>query len=112
LLHPLDVGELGLLIQKYRASLLAAVTQTFRSAWPAEDMEAVGTTQLEEVVDGMAFEMQAVIKRFKKRLDWALGQLAQLRQVEAKKGSLDPEDAADRSRCVRLVRRFKGDSRK
>ncbi|MAG33046.1 MAG: helicase, partial [Deltaproteobacteria bacterium] len=110
--HPLDVAELGLVIKQYRSSVLAAVMQAFQSAWPAEDVEAVDTVQIEEIVDSMAAGLQAVIKRFKRRLDWALGQLAQLRQVEAKRGSLDAEDAAHRRRCVRLVRRFKGDSRK
>ncbi len=112
LLHPLDVSKLGLMITKYRDSVLAAVTLAFQSAWPNEDAEAVDTSLLVDTVDAMAKELQAVIKRFKKRLDWALGQLAQLRLVEEKKGSLDPEDAAHRRRCERLVRRYKGSSRK
>jgi len=110
--HPLDVAELGLMIQEYRPSVMAVVLPIFQSAWPDEDVEAVEAARLEETVDGMGDELQAVIKRFKKRLDWALGQLEQLRKVEAKKGSLDAEDAAHRRRCERLVRRFKGDSRR
>ncbi len=110
--HPLAVEELGLMIRQYRPAVLAAVTEAFQSAWPAEDLEAIESSLLERVIDGMSRELQAVIGRFKKRLNWALDQLAQLRQVEAKRGSLDPEDAAHRRRCERLVRRFKGDFRR
>lgn len=108
----LDVSDLGLLVRQYRATLFDEVVRTFTSAWPVEDAAAVDASLLGGIVDGMAQSLAAVLRRFKRRLDWARGELARLAREEAQKGVLDGEDLAHRRRCERLIERFKGQARR
>ncbi|HNH45766.1 MAG TPA: DUF1998 domain-containing protein, partial [Myxococcota bacterium] len=107
-----DVSELGSLTQNWRAEILEVVQVVYRDAWPAEDREAVQPQQLAAAVDGMANTLQTVLHRFKRRLDWALGELRRLEQVQREKGTLDREDEAHRSRCERMIKRLKGEIRR
>lgn len=104
----LDVSPLGALIREHRDGVLADVNRAFTSAWPAEDAVAVRREALERVVDGMAQSLATVLRRFKRRLDWAMGELRRLASQEQSVGALDPEDGAHRRRCERLVKRLKG----
>lgn len=103
-----DVSSLGTVIAKHRAALRAAVQRSFTESWPAEDAAAVDVALLEQVLDEMPGSLQAVLKRFKRRLDWALGELRRLGQVKLKKGDLDPEDKAHERRCEKVIARLKG----
>src|SRR5690606_15617433 len=51
---------------------------------------------------------QQVLKRFKRRLDWALGELRRLGSSKLKKGDLDTEDKAHERRCEKVIARLKG----
>ncbi len=103
-----DVSELGALIAKHRPTLLAALRRSFTESWPSEDAAAVDVAILEQVLDEMPDSLQAVLKRFKRRLDWALGELRRLGQVKLKQGDLDPEDKAHERRCEKVIARLKG----
>nr|WP_263429216.1 DEAD/DEAH box helicase [Nannocystis pusilla] len=104
----LDVSELGPLIHTHRTAVLAAVTRAFTEAWPAEDAAAVTPALLERVVYEMPESLQAVLRRLKRRLDWAVGELRRLGEVKLKKGTLDPEDKAHERRCEKIIARLKG----
>ena len=52
--------------------------------------------------------LQAVIKRFARRLKWALSELKRLSAIKHKKGDLDPEDKAHERRCEKVIMRLKG----
>lgn len=103
-----DVRELGALVSAHRGPVLAAVKRSFTAAWPAEDAAAVAEGLLERVVEEMPASLHAVLQRFKRRLDWALGELQKLSAVKLKKGSLDPEDKAHERRCEKVIERLKG----
>ena len=103
-----DVSELGLLIADHRAPVLAAVERAFTASWPSEDAHAVTPELLGRVVDEMPASLQAVLKRFKRRLDWALDELRRLGALKLKKGDLDPEDKAHERRCEKVIARLKG----
>jgi hypothetical protein len=107
LAEPLDVAPLGAIIATHRVVILAAVQRAFVGAWPAEDAEAVDIAKLGRVIDEMAKQLADVLRRFKRRLDWARGELSRLAQEEARKGVLDPEDQSHRRRCQRVIERFK-----
>jgi hypothetical protein len=62
---------------------------------------------LEQVVGEMPESLQTVIRRFKRRLDWALGELRRLAEVKFKRGALDPEDKAHERRCEKIIARLK-----
>ena len=103
-----DFSDLAALIADHRTAVLAAVFRAFTEAWPAEDAQAVDEARLERIVDEMPGELTAVIQRFKRRLDWALGELRRLSAVKVKKGGLDPEDKAHERRCEKVIGRLKG----
>lgn len=104
----LDVSNLGLLIREHRRFVLDEVSRTFARAWPEEDAEAVRPDLLASIVDRMADSLAEVLRRFKRRLDWASGELRRLAKEEAQKGVLDREDDAHRRRCQRVIERLKG----
>jgi hypothetical protein len=104
----LDVSELGQLIREERLFVMDEVSRTFTRAWPSEDAATVRPQVLASIVDGLAETLAAVLQRFKRRLDWARGELTRLAQEEAHKGVLDPEDQAHRRRCQRVIERLKG----
>ena len=103
-----DVSELGDLIAQHRITLMEAVSRSFSKAWPEEDAEAVTEDLLLRVLDEMTSALQSVLKRFKRRLDWALGELRRLSSVKLTKGDLDPEDKAHERRCEKVIARLKG----
>jgi hypothetical protein len=108
----LDVNELQVLIHRHRAAVLREVQRAFRESWPAEDIDAVSNECIAAIIDGMAQALAEVLQRFKRRLDWARGELARLAREEAQKGVLDPEDQAHRRRCQRVIERLKGQARR
>ena len=108
----LDVSELGLLIGEHRRFVLDEVSRTFTRAWPQEDVEAVRPEGLAAIVDAMAGSLGEILRRFKRRLDWARGELTRLAREEAQKGVLDPEDQAHRRRCQRVIERLKGQAKR
>ncbi|PKN59366.1 MAG: helicase [Deltaproteobacteria bacterium HGW-Deltaproteobacteria-14] len=103
-----DVSELGVLIASHRVAVMAAVRRSFTDAWPDEDAAAVELVHIARVVDEMPASLQAVLRRFKRRLDWALGELGRLGAMKLRKGDLDPEDKAHERRCEKVISRLKG----
>jgi hypothetical protein len=106
----MDVSPLGELIKHHQAAVMAEVLRSFSATWPAEDVSAVAPEQLARVVAEMPAGLAAVLKRFKRRLDWALGELRRLSAIKLKKGDLDPEDKAHERRCEKVIQRLKGTS--
>ena len=104
----MDVSDLEQLVGQHRETVLADVVRVFTTSWPKEDAEAVSEDVLGRVVDEMTNSLRDVLRRFKRRLDWARGELSRLAVEEAQKGVLDPEDQAHRRRCQRVVRKLKG----
>lgn len=110
--EPLSVNPLGHQVAKHRDAILEAVRASFSQGWPRADLEVVEHDRLEEVVDHLAGELQEVVFRLYRRLQWALKQLDRLRLVAANQGSLDADDEALRGRCERMVKKLKGDMRR
>ena len=104
----LDISELGPVIAAHRAVVLPEVLRAFTRSWPDEDREAVAETTIVRILDEMPASLQAVLKRFKRRLDWALGELRRLGALKLKQGDLDPEDKAHERRCEKVIARLKG----
>lgn len=109
---PMKVQALADVVQQHRINLLAAVMSAFCQGWPVTDAEVVSPARIDAILDGLAGELQTVVDRLFKRLQWALGQLERLRKVAALKGAMDPDEEALRSRCERLVKKLKGEARR
>ncbi len=106
--QPLDVSPLGGMIARHRGVVLDQVQRVFRQGWPTEDAAVVTDDVLAAHVDGMAAELEKVIKRLARRLDWAMQQNERLGEVRRKKGSLDPDEDALFQRCDQFIKRMKG----
>ena len=104
----LDVGDFGRVIAQHRRNVLQEVERAFHDSWPTEDETSVRSEDLAEIVDTMANSLAEVLRRFKRRLDWARSELSRLAREESQKGVLDPEDQAHRRRCQRVIERLKG----
>lgn len=104
----MDVSPLGTVLQAHHAAVMAEVLRSFTATWPDEDAAAVTPERIERVVAEMPASLAAVLKRFKRRLDWALNELRRLGVLKLKKGDLDPEDKAHERRCEKVIQRLKG----
>jgi hypothetical protein len=104
----LDISPLAVLIRADRPAVVAAVTRAFAESWPAEDKDAVQAATLENLIDTMPSSLQAVLNRFKRRLDWARSELSALHTKQQRQGDLDPEDTAHERRCKKIIARLKG----
>ena len=107
-----DVSELSEQIFGHYDEILAAVERSFNECWPEDDAEVVDHLELQRLIVGMPDKLQEVIGRFKRRLDWALGEIRRLSAVKIQKGALDEEDKSHEIRCERVVKRFKGTLKK
>lgn len=103
-----DVAPLRRLLARHESDLLDHVRSAFRQGWPEEDASAVSDERLRASVRGASAQLDEVIARFRKRLNWALAQMARLDQERRRKGTLDPAEDALYTRCDRLVKRYKG----
>jgi ATP-dependent helicase YprA (DUF1998 family) len=106
--QPFDFQPLRDVLQTHRAALISRVEAVFAQCWPPEDSDAVTPQLLAEYVDGMERALVEVVGRLRRRLQWALDQLARLERERIRKGALDPEEDSLRDRCDRLVKRLKG----
>ncbi len=106
--QPFDVSPLAQLTQTYRADLLEYLQGAFQQGWPVTDQSATSTAALEGHLDGMAAELAGVLRRLRKRLQWAHGEIRRLNELRAKFGTLESEDDAHYKRCDRLIKKLKG----
>ncbi len=104
----MDVSILGPVIDTHRTAVLAEVQRAFTSSWPTEDAAAVTPIVIERVVNEMPRSLAEVIKRLKRRLDWARSELKRLNVIMEKDGVLNNENEAHSRRCKKIIARLKG----
>jgi len=107
-----DVSPLKTVISKHLDDLTRTVEATFAERWPEEDRETVEPDRLREIVESTADDLQEVVRTLKGRRDWALRQMQRLDDVRRRKGTLERDEEALRDRCERLIKRFKGQTRR
>jgi ATP-dependent helicase YprA (DUF1998 family) len=107
-LEPFDVEPLGELIQEHRSSLLTHVCAVFRQGWPEDDADVTDAAALEGHIDEMTRDLDAVLRRLRRRLQWAHGEILRLNRARREFGTLEGEDDAHYRRCDRLIKRLKG----
>lgn len=105
---PFDFSPLRYVIERNRSNLLSYVEKAFQQGWPEDDKDVTSSDALAKHLDGMANELDAVLKRLRKRLQWAHSEIRRLNDVRNKYGTLDSEDEAHYRRCDRLIKKLKG----
>ena len=107
-LQPFDFTPLRELIRQNESDLADKVRSVFDQGWPEEDSDVTAPGSLRGHVERFADELEAVVRRLRRRLRWAMNQIKRLNAVREKHGILDGEDEALFRRCGRLVARLKG----
>lgn len=103
-----DLGALDRVVAKHEGRLLDYVERAFRRDWPAEDSDAVAPERLRAIVRQMVPRLEDVVRTLRRRLTWALTQMARLDRERQERGTLEPDEASLHRRCERLVQRLKG----
>lgn len=111
LAEPVQTTSLHEVIAANETHLLQTIQMVFTIAWPAEDLEHVTGPQLRDFLLAMPFQLQQVIARFKRRLNWAMSEMERLAAIKREQGVLDIEDAAHERRCHKIVQKLKGQTR-
>ncbi len=103
-----DVAPLRSLVSRHRDKLQVYTQEAFQQGWPQADSDVTSPEKLAEHLDHMADELDSVLRRLRKRLQWAHSEIRRLNQVRDKYGTIDKEDEAHYSRCDRLIKKLKG----
>ena len=103
-----DFDPLRELVRQDRENLADKVASVFDQGWPLEDADVATPGALRGHVDRFADELEAVVKRLRQRLRWAMHQIRRLNAVRERHGTLEGEEEALFRRCGRLVARLKG----
>jgi ATP-dependent helicase YprA (DUF1998 family) len=103
-----DLSSLQSVVARHREELLRYVQDAFRQGWPEADQEVTSIEVLSKHLDGMTEELGVVLKRLRKRLQWAHQEIRRLNQLRDQYGTLDTEDEAHYRRCDRLIKKLKG----
>lgn len=107
-----DFSPLRELIESNADDLITYVESAFRQGWPEKDAEVTSSAALSAHVTGMVDDLEEVVARLRRRLRWAMQQIARLNKVREQQGDLESEDEALFRRCDRLVKRLKGTARR
>ncbi len=107
-LEHFDFGALRELVSEKGSELVDAVRSVFGQGWPAADMDVVTPEALRGHVHRFVDELEAVVKRLRRRLRWAMDQIKRLNALRERHGTLNGDDEALFKRCGRLVSRLKG----
>ena len=91
--------------------LTASVQRVFEQGWPDGDADVVTPKGLRSHVEDFVGELEAVVHRLRRRLRWAMDQIARLNRHRETRGTLAPDEEALFRRCDRLVKQIKSTGR-
>lgn len=103
-----DLTPLIRLIESNLDDLVGYVCGIFGQGWPDPDKDVVDQEVLRDHVTGMSEELNRLIGKLRRRLNWAMAQQRRLNEIRGREGSLVPEDDALFRRCDRMIKRLKG----
>lgn len=103
-----DASALGAVVRTHESELLHHVVVAFSQGWPDEAADLVTVERLREELLGTTAHLAEVAGTLRRRLDWAMAQIARLQAVQRRKGALDADEEALHERCKRMIQRLKG----
>ena len=109
---PFDFSALRELIDRHVDTLATSVQAVFEQGWPAGDADVVEPAVLRGHVERFVDELEGVVTRLRRRLRWAMEQIARLNRERETRGSLAPEEDALFRRCDRFVKQIKATDRR
>jgi hypothetical protein len=108
----MDVSPLATQLGKHLSLIEQSVVSAFKQGWPEEDRGVIKSESLRQYITEMPQQLQLVIERLKRRLDWSIDQMNRLDGIRRKDGTLNPEQDALRNRCDHYVKKLKGTSQR
>ena len=109
---PFDFSALGDLVRGHASDLANRVERVFQQGWPDGDASVTASASLRAHVDAFTDNLERVVARLRRRLQWAMQQIARLNDLRERHGTLEPDDEALFRRCDKLVKRLKGTDRR
>ncbi|HPW17808.1 MAG TPA: DEAD/DEAH box helicase [Candidatus Aminicenantes bacterium] len=103
-----DFTPLRILIERNADDLCEYAEKIFVKGWPEADSEVTDKEALRIHVLGTVARLDEVVGRLRRRLMWALNEIARLNDKRARHGALGPEDDSIFRRCDATVKRLKG----
>ncbi|MFQ5751488.1 MAG: helicase-related protein, partial [bacterium] len=103
-----DVSPLKSLLTKHQTDLVNWIQSTFTQWWPEKDSSVIDIGILNGYVVNAAEQLNTIIERFRKRLNWALRQMERLDQERRRRGTLDLAEDALYRRCDKIIKILKG----
>ena len=107
-----DFGDLRDLVRRHTDDLAVRVERVFRQGWPQEAAGVATSDALRAHVEAFSDNLEEVVGRLRRRLEWAMRQISRLNALRERRGTLEPDDEALFHRCDRLVKRLKGTNRR
>ena len=109
---PFDFGALRDLVSGRLDGLSSSVQLVFEQGWPDGDADVVAPTVLRANIENFVDRLEEVVDRLRRRLRWAMEQIARLNRERETRGSLAPEEDALFRRCDRFVKQIKATDRR
>ena len=109
---PFDFGPLRDVIDRHVDTLGTSVQAVFEQGWPVGDVDVVESAVLHRHVERFVDGLEGVVARLRRRLRWAMEQIARLNRERETRGSLAPEEDALFRRCDRFVKQIKATDRR
>ena len=106
--QPFDFQPLRRVLADTGSDLAVAVEAAFRQGWPEADGDVVAPAMLQNHLEAFVDNLEAVVARLRRRLNWAMDQIRRLNLRREREGTLSPLDETLFRRCDRLVKRLKG----
>ncbi|MGC9329217.1 MAG: helicase-related protein, partial [Candidatus Hinthialibacter sp.] len=105
---PFDLSPLEEMIREYNDDLSRYVSEIFLQGWPQEDSDVTSGEALSACIDQTTQDLDEVLKRLRKRLQWAHSEILRLNKDRNKYGTLASDEEAYFRRCDRLIKKLKG----
>ena len=109
---PFDFSSLRNLVLENVEDLTAHAARVFKQGWPEPDADVTTPAALRGHVEAFTDDLEAVVRRLRRRLTWAMDQIKRLNELRERKGTLAPDEEALFRRCDGFIKRLKGADRR
>lgn len=107
-----DLAALDRVVRAHAEDLANSAAETFAATWPEADSAVVARPMLEAILVDMPSQLEAVVRRLRRRVAWAMEQIERLAREQRRRGTLEADEEALRDRCEELIKRLKGQVRR
>jgi hypothetical protein len=83
--QPTSTVPLGHVLQEAKTELANRLVALFAQHWPEEAAELANRTAIDQIIDGIAEELEKVVRRLHRRLTWAMETQARLHREKEKR---------------------------